>query len=135
MKKKLLSWDKAVEEAKKRGARCYRGNLIYGLDKNSIKWGEEVDAYTPIPTYREVPETYYYMVKNFSVPNWVFEDDDDFQSIVLKDGILIKNELLYNGCFESAPFVNIRILGYGGKLYWYKEVNGEVEEFEELERL
>ena len=78
MKKKIVSWEDAVEIEKER---CYHSeetksiDKVFGLSKDNISWGNEVEAL-------ELNDPGLFLVKGkdnfgedeyFAIPDWLFE--------------------------------------------------------------
>lgn len=138
MKMCLMTFD----EARKVYGREYPTGIdffdgdIFGLRKDSIPWGENVEV--DIETLDSSNNLSTYELNGFFVPTCVFKIDDanldkePSADDVLRHGVILTDDELFDRCDDMAAEVRIRLFSYESAIYYVKMVNGEVEEFKKV---
>lgn len=109
---------------------------IFGLRKDSIPWGENVEV--DIETLDSSNNLSTYELNGFFVPTCMFKIDDTnldkkpFANDVLRYGTILTDDELFDRCDDMAAEVRIRLFSYENVIYYIKMINDEVEEFKKV---
>ena len=138
MKMYLMTFDEACKTFGKKYSTkiSFVNKCIFGIGKDSIPWGENVEVNTEtlydsdnLPTYK---------LNGFFVPTCMFKvDDENFDkeplaNDVLRYGTILTDDELYDHYYPMDKYVRIRIIAYNGIIYYHKMINGEVVEFKKV---
>lgn len=120
MKIKLKPWDEVVRIGEIEQCYVNRFDCVNGLDRNSLPWGELVDSDIP-------DEDGWYWIeydgRKHYIPRWMVEGADDD---ILQYGEVITDDEIY------SPNIRIRLISYGGMIWYHKMRNGDVVEFRKV---
>lgn len=120
MKVKIMDYETAKAEVLARENTPYIANNkhVYGVDKTWKGWGQVRDVYKSTDYFRDVKD-------GFDFPNYLIVD-------VTPEDVLRYGEVIINEEFILYGPIRIRVISYGGSIYYHKMVNGEVVEFKEI---
>lgn len=120
MKVKLKSWDDAVQVGKQnRYYGVYDGvECVYGFSMNELPWGEYVDVDCAIGELTRIP-------------NCLFDYDN---ADILRYGEIITDDELYDFFNKQEENVRIRLISYGGFVWYHKMVDGDMVECRKVGR-
>ena len=99
---------------------------LLGIGKNSIPWGKKVEVDINTLSNGYIPT---YALNGFLVPACVFKADDANPNDVLRYGIILTDDELWD---KMNACVRIKIVSYEQAVYYIKRVNGEVVEFKKV---
>ena len=105
---------------------------FFGLSKNSVPWGQKVIVDPDILSCEEYEMVPCYLIDNFFVPQFCFDEAEPVSEDVLRYGTILTDDQVYDRCDDMASCVRIRTVAYEGKIYYIKMVNGEVVEFKKV---
>lgn len=128
MKIKLKTWDEVVSLSKKYGdfTEYDDGSVVaFSLTVNDLPWGQyteliDVDAYGN------------YFVWNASGDNCWFvhpymtEQDSSISDDLLRYGEMLVDENMLLSNDDAHDHIRIRLISYGGMIWYHKMVDGEV---------
>lgn len=131
MKIKLKPWDEVVSLSKKYGDFTeYDDGIVaaFSLTVNDLPWGQyteliDVDAYGN------------YFVWNASGDNCWFvhpymtEQDSSISDNLLRYGEMLVDETMLVSNDDAHDNIRIRLIAYGGMIWYHKMVNGEVVDY------
>ena len=100
---------------------------VFGIGKNAIPWGENVEV--NIETFYDNNKLSTYTLNGFFVPTCMFKVDNANPNDVLCYGIILTNDGLLD---ETDACVRIKIVSYERVVYYVKMINGEVVEFKKV---
>lgn len=138
MKMYLMTFDEACEAFGKKyptKAVLFKG-CVFGMGKDSIPWGENVEV--DIETLDNSDNLSTYELNGFFVPTCMFKvdgenlDKDPPVNDILRYGTILTDDELYDHYYPMDKYVRIRIIAYNGTIYYHKMVNGEVVEFKKV---
>lgn len=120
MKVKIMDYETAKAEVLARENNPYITNdkHVYGVDRTWKGWGQVRDVYKGLDYFRDVEN-------GFDLPNYLIVD-------VTPEDVLRYGEVIINEEFVEYGSIRIRIISYGGSIYYHKMVNGEIVEFKEI---
>ncbi len=128
MKMYLMTFDEAYKTLSK--AYLMSANLtnksLFGIGKKSIPWGKKVEVDINTLSNGHIPT---YALNGFLVPSCVFKTDDANPNDVLRYGIILTDDELWD---ETDACVRIKIVSYKQTVYYVKLVNGEIAEFKKV---
>lgn len=128
MKMHLMTFDeayKALSEAYPMSVNLTNKSLL-GIGKKSIPWGKKVEVDINTLSNGHIPT---YALNGFLVPSCVFKADDANPNDVLRYGIILTDDELWD---EMDACVRIKIVSYKQAVYYVKMVNGEIAEFKKV---
>mgnify|MGYP004667020033 FL=1 len=128
MKMRLMTFDEAyktLSEAYPISAILTNKSLL-GIGKNSIPWGKKVEVDINTLSNGYIPA---YALNGLLVPACVFKADDANPNDVLRYGIILTDDELWD---ETDAYIRIKIVSYENNIYYIKMVNGEVVEFKKV---
>ena len=128
MKMYLMTFDEACEafrEAYPMSVNLTNKSLL-GIGKKSIPWGKKVEVNINTLSNGHIPT---YALNGFLVPTCVFKADDANPNDVLRYGIILTDDELWD---EMDACVRIKIVSYEQTVYYVKMINGEVVEFKKV---
>ena len=128
MKMRLMTFDeayKALSEAYPMSAHLTNKSLL-GIRRKSIPWGKKVEVDINTLSNGHIPT---YALNGFLVPTCVFKTDDVNPNDVLRYGIILTDDELWD---KMNACVRIKIVSYEQAVYYIKRVNGEVVEFKKV---
>ena len=121
MKVKIMDYETAKAEVLARENNPYIANAkcVFGIGKDWEGWGQVRDVvdYDDM-IIRDVQSHY-------DLPRYLAEK-------VSSQDILRYGEIIINEEFVEYGPIRIRIISYGGSIYYHKMVNGDVVEFKEI---
>lgn len=122
-----MPFDDAKEVARRNG---YTVGFcsIYGIQKDDINWGHEVNV-----EFDDLKDKYY-ICHHFFIPSCCFEFNIKSLDVdrILRYGVILTDDELYDRCDDMAAEVRIRLFSYESVIYYIKMINGEVEEFKKV---
>lgn len=138
MKMYLMTFDEACKTFGKKYPTkiSFVNKCIFGIGKDSIPWGENVEV--NIETLYDSDNLPTYKLNGFFVPTCMFKvDDENFDkeplaNDVLHYGKVLTNDQLYDCCDEMTVIVRVKIMSYQSNVYYVKKINGEVVEFKKV---
>lgn len=143
MKMYLMTFDKACETfacelyGKKHPTEIdFSERYVFGLGKDSIPWGENVEV--DIETLNNSSYLSTYELNGYYVPTCMFKVDDanldkePSANDILRYGTILTDDELFDRCDDMAAEVRIRLFSYENTIYYIKMINGEVEEFKKV---
>lgn len=143
MKMYLMTFDKACETfacetfGKKHPTEIdFSKGYVFGIGKDSIPWGENVEV--DIETLDNSNNLSTYELNGYFVPTCMFKVDDTnldkepSANDILCSGTILTDDELYDHYYPMDKYVRIRIIAYNGIIYYHKMVNGEVVEFKKV---
>ena len=128
MKMYLMTFDeayKALSEAYPMSTHLTNKSLL-GIRRKSIPWGKKVEVDINTLSNGYIPT---YALNGFLVPTCVFKADDANPNDVLRYGIILTDDELWD---KMNACVRIKIVSYEQAVYYIKRVNGEVVEFKKV---
>lgn len=138
MKMYLMTFDKACEAFDKKyptEAVLFKG-CVFGIGKDSIPWGENVEV--DIETLDNSNNLSTYELNGFFVPTCMFKvegenlDKDPPVNDILRYGTILTDDNLIHTCKDEGNYARIRIIAYDGVVYYHKMIDGEVVEFKKV---
>lgn len=132
MKMRLMTFDEACKtrDEKYLTESSSTKEYVFGIGKDAIPWGENVEV--NIKTFYDNNKLPTYTLNGFFVPTCMFKVDNANPNDVLRYGIILTNDELFDRCDDMAAEVRIRLVSYESVIYYIKMVNGEVEEFKKV---
>lgn len=138
MKMYLMTFDEACEAFDKE---CHTKinsvkNSVFGIGKDSIPWGENVEV--DIETLNNSNNLSTYELNGFFVPTCMFKinnkslDKNPIVNDILRYGTILTDDELFNNYDEMADYIRIKIMSYKQAVYYIKKVNGEAVEFKKV---
>ncbi len=134
---KLKPWNEVANEAQHRGEYNYISNRAFGIDKNSLAWGNWV--------YSDAPdeEGDYFVAHSRWVHSYMVEevknnyDETPDPDDILRYGKIVTDDQMHTISVEvdRRPVtgdVRIRLISYGGMIWYHKMVDGEVVDFHKV---
>ena len=120
MKVKIMDYETAKAEVLAREQNPYYANdkTVWGVVKTWAGWGQVRDVYKNLDYFHDVED-------GFELPNYLITD-------VTPEDVLRYGEIIINEEFVEYGAIRIRIISYGGSVYYHKMINGEVVEFQEI---
>lgn len=120
MKVKIMDYETAKAEvlAREQNPRIANDRYVWGVDKTWKGWGQVRDVYKDAIYSQDLEDGY-------AFPNYLIVD-------VTPEDALRYGEVIINEEFIEYGSIRIRIISYGGSIYYHKMVNGEVVEFREI---
>lgn len=128
MKMRLMTFDEAyktLSEAYPISANLTNKSLL-GIRKKSIPWGKKVEVDINTLSNGYIPT---YALNGFLVPACVFKADDANSNDVLRYGIILTDDELWD---ETDACVRIKIVSYEQTVYYVKMINGKIAEFKKV---
>lgn len=128
MKMYLMTFDEAyktLSEAYPMATNLTNKSLL-GIGRKSIPWGKKVEVDINTLSNGHIPT---YALNGFLVPTCVFKADDANPNNVLRYGIILTDDELWD---KMNACVRIKIVSYEQAVYYIKRVNGEVVEFKKV---
>lgn len=128
MKMRLMTFDeayKALSEAYPISAILTNKSLL-GIGKKSIPWGKKVEVDINTLSNGYIPT---YALNGLLVPACVFKADDANSNDVLRYGIILTDDELWD---ETDACVRIKIVSYEQTVYYVKMINGKIAEFKKV---
>ena len=128
MKMRLMTFDEAYKTL--REVYPISANLtnksLFGIRKKSIPWGKKVEVDINTLSNGYIPA---YAFNGFFVPACVFKADDANTNDVLRYGIILTDDELWD---KTKTCVRIKIVSYEQAVYYVKMINGNVVEFKKV---
>ena len=120
MKVKIMDYEtaKAKVLAREQNPCIANEKHVYGVDKTWEGWGQVRDVYKNLDYFHDAED-------GFELPNYLITD-------VSPEDVLRYGEVIINEEFVEYGSIRIRIISYGGSIYYHKMVNGDVVEFKEI---
>ena len=120
MKVKIMDYETAKAEVLAREDNPYIANdtIVWGVERNWEGWGKVREVYKDLTYFQDAKDGYQF-------PNYLIVD-------VTPEDVLRYGEVIINEEFVEYGSIRIRIISYGGSIYYHKMVNGEVVEFKEI---
>lgn len=138
MKMRLMTFDEACKAFGKKYPTkiSFIDGYVFGLGKDSIPWGENVEV--NIETLYDSDNLPTYELNGLFVPTCMFKvDDENFDkepsaNDILRYGTILTDDNLINTYKDEGDYVRIRIIAYDGVVYYHKMLDGEVVEFKKV---
>ena len=120
MKVKIMDYETAKAEVLARENNPYIANdtIVWGVKRNWEGWGKVREVYKDLTYFQDAKDGYHF-------PNYLIVD-------VTPEDVLRYGEVIINEEFVEYGSIRIRIISYGGSIYYHKMVNGDVVEFKEI---
>lgn len=120
MKVKIMDYETAKAEVLARENNPYIANdtIVWGVKRNWEGWGKVREVYKDLEYFQDAKDGYQF-------PNYLIVD-------VTPEDVLRYGEVIINEEFVEYGSIRIRIISYGGSIYYHKMVNGDVVEFKEI---
>ena len=122
MKVKIMDYETARAEvlARENNNRYLADdNYVFGISKDWEGWGQARDVVDYDDMFIRDVQSHY------DLPRYLAEK-------VSSQDILRYGEVIINEEFVEYGSIRIRIISYGGSIYYHKMVNGDVVEFKEI---
>lgn len=123
----LMPFDDAKEVASRNG---YTVSFcsIYGIQKDDINWGHEVNV-----EFDDLKDKYY-ICHHLFVPSCCFEFNIKSLDVdcVFRYGTIITDDELYDFYLGREENVRIRLISYERNIYYLREKDGEIMEFKKV---
>ena len=131
MKMRLMTFDEAYEACSRKYPTKigFSKEYVFGIGKDALPWGKKVEVDINTLSNGYIPA---YAFNGFFVPACVFKADDATPNDVLRYGIILTDDELFNNCDEMADYIRIKIMSYEQAVYYVKMTNGEVVEFKKV---
>ena len=120
MKVKIMDYETAKAEVLAREDNPYIANdtIVWGVERNWEGWGKVREVYKDLTYFQDAKDGYQF-------PNYLIVD-------VTPEDVLRYGEVIINEEFVEYGSIRIRIISYGGSVYYHKMVNGDVVEFKKI---
>lgn len=124
MKIKLKPWDEVVKLEEKRTRRVFKNGIdsVFGLYEDDLPWGNYVVS-TPADSDGD-----YFVDETAWVHDWMVDKDEPTSDDILRYGKAVTDDQIYK-TFPVLSYTRIRLITYGGELWYHKMIDGEVVDF------
>lgn len=123
MKMKLKNFDDAFEVAKQFD--CAEENYIFGLSKSSIPWGKCIK----VEPDEQCSGTKCFIYNEYYIPFFCFEKEIALTAEnVMRCGNILEDTEIRG----KYSYYRIKIMAYGGEVYYIKMQDGEVVTFKKI---
>ena len=127
MKVKIMDYETAKAEVlARKDNNPYFANdrTVLGIGYRWEGWGQVRDVYKNTDDTNNVFVVFRDVEDGYSLPNYLID--------VSPEDVLRYGEVIINEEFVEYGSIRIRIISYGGSIYYHKMVNGEVVEFKKI---
>ena len=126
MKVKIMDYETAKAEVLARNNNpCFANDgTVLGISYRWEGWGQARDVDDKDTDYANNVFVFRDVEDGYSLPNYLID--------VTPEDVLRYGEVIINEEFVEYGSIRIRIISYGGSIYYHKMVNGEVVEFKEI---
>ena len=126
MKVKIMDYETAKAEVLARNNNpCFANDgTVLGISYRWEGWGQARDVDDKDTDYANKVFVFRDVEDGYSLPNYLID--------VTPEDVLRYGEVIINEEFVEYGSIRIRIISYGGSIYYHKMVNGEVVEFKEI---
>ena len=126
MKVKIMDYETAKAEVLARNSNsCFANDgAVLGISYRWEGWGQARDVDDKDTDYANKVFVFRDVEDGYSLPNYLID--------VTPEDVLRYGEVIINEEFVEYGSIRIRIISYGGSIYYHKMVNGEVVEFKEI---
>ena len=126
MKVKIMDYETAKAEVLARNNNpCFANDgTVLGISYRWEGWGQVRDVDDKDTDYANNVFVFRDVEDGYSLPNYLID--------VTPEDVLRYGEVIINEEFVEYGSIRIRIISYGGSIYYHKMVNGEVVEFKKI---
>ena len=126
MKVKIMDYETAKAEVLARNNNpCFANDgAVLGISYRWEGWGQARDVDDKDTDYANNVFVFRDVEDGYSLPNYLID--------VTPEDVLRYGEVIINEEFVEYGSIRIRIISYGGSIYYHKMVNGDVVEFKEI---
>ena len=126
MKVKIMDYETAKAEVLARNNNpCFANDgAVLGISYRWEGWGQARDVDDKDTDYANNVFVFRDVEDGYSLPNYLID--------VTPEDVLRYGEVIINEEFVEYGSIRIRIISYGGSIYYHKMANGDVVEFKEI---